>query len=143
MPVHTLEISEARARAMKFEMARHYILKPNLEGGGNNVYGEDIPYFLETVPERDWGGRGYVLMERIQPPKQEGLLMMVGGIYQGSVVSELGILGTCLWERKQDGVKVLSNGMAGWTFKTKPEEVKEMGVVKGYGCFDSPNLIEG
>jgi len=32
--------------------------------------------------------------------------------------------------------------VAGWTFKTKPVSVDEMSVVKGYGCFDCPLLVD-
>lgn len=33
------------------------------------------------------------------------------------------------------------NSEAGWSLKTKPANVDEMSVVKGYGCFDSPYLV--
>ncbi|EME43161.1 hypothetical protein DOTSEDRAFT_89101 [Dothistroma septosporum NZE10] len=144
MPMQVLNAStaglKARARAIRRETARNCVLKPNLEGGGNNVHGEAIVDFLKTVPEEGWGK--YVLMKQIETPGEEGCLMMLDGIYQGGVVSELGVLGTCLWERERGSVQVLSSETAGWTFKTKPEDVKEMSVVKGYGCFDSPNLVE-
>ena len=60
--------------------------------------------------------------------------------------SELGIFGTCIW-RRQSGenggsLVVLENSDAGWSFKTKPAGINEMSVVKGYGCFDSPLLID-
>jgi glutathione synthase len=41
-----------------------------------------------------------------------------------------------------DGIDVKLNETGGWTFKTKPEQVDEMAVVKGYGCFDCPLLTE-
>jgi hypothetical protein len=43
-----------------------YVLKPQREGGGNNVYGDDIPPTLQRImasTERD----AYILMDRIRP----------------------------------------------------------------------------
>jgi glutathione synthase len=66
------------------------------------------------------------------------------GVEGGEVISELGVLGSCLW-RAPDAPgsqhKLLSNSVAGWTFKTKHADIDEMSVVKGFGCFDTPHLI--
>jgi hypothetical protein len=35
-----------------------------------------------------------------------------------------------------------TNRLAGWSFKTKAAGVDEMSVVKGYGCFDCPRLVD-
>lgn len=132
----------ARDQARNEELASRYILKPSLEGGGNNIYGEEIPKFLSSVPETQWSN--YILMERIDPPSSRNLLMSSAGVSEGDVVSELGILGTCLWrkgEAPQTRCQMLDNSVAGWTFKTKYSEIDEMSVVKGYGCFDTPYLV--
>ncbi|KAF2755510.1 glutathione synthase [Pseudovirgaria hyperparasitica] len=116
-----------------------YILKPSLEGGGHNVYGIDIVPFLAKVHKRRWAQ--YILMECIRPPKIDNILLTGRGVYQGPVVSELGMFGTCLWMSDVgDGVEILRNECAGWSFKTKAADVDEMSVVKGYGCFDCPYL---
>lgn len=66
-------------------------------------------------------------------------------------VSELGIFGVCLWASSgktgtngdpRPSPKILANTQAGWSLKTKPETVDEMSVVKGYGCFDCPYLVD-
>ena len=44
-----------------------FVLKPQREGGGNNVYGEDIKPFLENI-ESSQERNAYILMDRIQPP---------------------------------------------------------------------------
>ena len=44
-----------------------YVVKPQREGGGNNIYGADIPAFLKTIvgtPEQD----AYIVMDMISPP---------------------------------------------------------------------------
>lgn len=67
----------------------------------------------------------------------------------GPVISELGIFGVCLWRSnpKTDGkdkqnLELLTNRQGGWSLKTKPEAVDEISVVKGYGCFDCPYLVD-
>ncbi|KAJ5087143.1 hypothetical protein N7456_010759 [Penicillium angulare] len=139
---HSDEGRFAREQARNPNTVLNYILKPSLEGGGHNIYGDDIPGFLESVPESNWSS--YVLMERIQPPLLANLLMGPAGIESGEVVSELGILGTCLWKRKspRGGCDMLHNSVGGWTFKTKHADIDEMSVVKGYGCFDTPYLLD-
>jgi glutathione synthetase len=144
-PLYPLDKSElglqARALATNPETAIDYVLKPSLEGGGHNIYGSDIPDFLETLPEEQWNN--LILMKMIVPPTQEGTMMASEGLYQGPTVSELGIFGVCLWRRVcgNGEVQLLENADIGWSFKTKPEEVEEMSVVKGYGFFDSPLLV--
>ncbi|KAI1413873.1 glutathione synthase [Hypoxylon sp. FL1857] len=133
---------QAQKIALDEQASENYILKPSLEGGGHNVYGQEIPAFLQTVPKQK--RCKYVLMERIHSPLAHGVLVSHIDTYRGPVVSELGVLGTCLWRRKeqhQQKPEILANAGAGWTFKTKPENVKEMSVVKGYGCFDCPSLV--
>ncbi|KAK5174896.1 uncharacterized protein LTR77_000032 [Saxophila tyrrhenica] len=118
-----------------------WVLKPNRDGGGHNVYRAAILPFLRSQPEEGWGK--YTMMQMIEPPATEGTLMASEGLYHGAVISELGVLGTCVWERKEGGgVGVVMNEVGGWTFKTKPVGVDEMSVVKGFGCFDCPMLAD-
>ena len=147
MPMYKLDASDAGQRARKVatdpEQAKHYVLKPNLEGGGNNVYGSGIPDFLASVPKDQW--HKYILMRLIEPPADiDGVLMTAERLHQGPVVSELGLLGTVLWRRRKEngGMEMIRNEAGGWTFKTKPTHVEEMSVVKGFGCFDCPRLTD-
>ncbi|KAE8160025.1 hypothetical protein BDV40DRAFT_314277 [Aspergillus tamarii] len=144
--MYPLDDSEAGARARRLatdpELSRDYILKPSLEGGGHNIFGEDIPDFLASIPESKWAA--YILMERIRSPSVSNVLLSSSGLDSGGVISELGIFGTCLWRKGIDGrrhCEMLQNTLGGWSFKTKHEDVNEMSVVKGYGCFDTPLLF--
>ncbi|KAJ5600958.1 hypothetical protein N7450_002025 [Penicillium hetheringtonii] len=64
---------EARQIACDVERSTNYILKPSLEGGGNNVYGNAIPAFLNSIATSEWSR--YILMEKIHPPDADNLLM--------------------------------------------------------------------
>nr|POE79464.1 hypothetical protein CFP56_07529 [Quercus suber] len=82
-------------------------------------------------------------MRAICPPEDvSGTLMTPEGLYTGPVISELGVLGGCIWRHRGDdnAPHVLQNKAIGWTFKSKPFHVDEMSVVKGFGCFDCPIL---
>ncbi|KAH9217715.1 glutathione synthetase, partial [Leptodontidium sp. 2 PMI_412] len=144
MKIWPLDESEegqnARKVALDPETARGIILKPSREGGGNNVYGEAIVEFLKSIPVAAWGT--FILMEKITPPLLMNMMMNHIGLYQGPVVSELGVFGVCLWKRGQggQGADILEEMNPCWSFKTKNAKVDEMSVVKGYGCFDSPAL---
>ncbi|GLI79460.1 hypothetical protein PoHVEF18_007795 [Penicillium ochrochloron] len=149
VPVYPLDESEqglfARDLACDPVKSANYILKPSLEGGGNNVYGAEIPDYLSSIPQAQWCS--YILMERIQPPIQTNLLMGPEALDSGETVSELGILGCCLWESLSEQTsdrrcKMIHNSVGGWTFKTKFADVDEMSVVKGYGHFDTPRLMD-
>ncbi|KAI0592870.1 glutathione synthetase [Biscogniauxia sp. FL1348] len=147
MPLYTFDASEdgvaARKLALDEKSAPSYILKPSLDGGGHNIYGKDIPGFLAGIPQHAWSR--YILMERINAPLTQGVLVSPLMTHRGPVVSELGAIGTCLWRREAGGAgntEVLRNASSGWTFKTKPSDVDEMSVVKGYGCFDCPLFLD-
>ncbi|KAJ5118217.1 hypothetical protein N7526_009854 [Penicillium atrosanguineum] len=146
VPIYPLDKTDAGLYARELvrdkEHSVGYILKPSLEGGGNNVYGEEIPGFLASVPESQWSK--YILMKQIDPPMSSNILMSSAGIDSGDVVSELGVLGCCLWKANPSdgGCDMLHNSVAGWTFKTKHADIDEMSVVKGYGCFGTPRLVD-
>jgi glutathione synthase len=149
MPMHKLSPinPEIHHIATSQELSASYVLKPNLEGGGHNIYRSDIPVHLSRVPPDSW--EHCILMRLIEPPKNvQGLLLTNEEVYEGDVVSELGIVGTSIWRRRPKGkgevgeVEIVRNDVAGWTFKTKPAAKDEMSVVKGYGCFDCPELVD-
>lgn len=136
---------EARQIACDVERSANYILKPSLEGGGNNIYGNAIPAFLNSIATSEWSR--YILMEKIHPPDANNLLMGPACLDGGKTVSELGILGCCLWQKsktQQSDTRcdLLHNSVGGWTFKTKYSDIDEMNVVKGHGCFDTPRLVD-
>jgi glutathione synthase len=74
-----------------------YVLKPQREGGGNNLYGSDLSAALQQGLEA--GGdslAAYILMQRIEPPPQRSVFVRGGEWAEDESLSELGIYGTFL-----------------------------------------------
>ena len=73
-----------------------YVLKPQREGGGNNVYGDDIKPFLEKIRNSE-ERNAYILMDRIHPPVTTNYMVRPGvGTAMVDVISELGMFGYVL-----------------------------------------------
>ncbi|KAK2787379.1 hypothetical protein FQN52_007285 [Onygenales sp. PD_12] len=131
--------SRGRELALDPSTAVNHVLKPQREGGGNNVYRDAIPAFLRSMPEKDW--KGYILMELIQPPEaaRNVMLRSDGEVLGGHVISELGIFGTILWDHG-DG-RIVHNEQGGWLLRTKGRESDEGGVAAGFSSLDSVVLL--
>ena len=154
MPIYALDDSPqghiGREIATDPTKAHDHVLKPCLEGGGHNVFRENIAKYLSEIPRNIW--TSHILMEMIRPPTVYNMLMTPNGLYKGPVISELGMFGCCLWRSNPgdqgktssgaDDIEFIFNEQGGWSFKTKSQDVDEMSVVKGHGCFDSPMLVE-
>lgn len=125
------------AREKAFSNPEKYVLKPQREGGGNNIYKENIPGFLKSIPEDTWGA--YILMELIVPPQFQNKILRAGEIYNGDIVSELGVFGTVLWN--QSTSDILHNEQVGWLLRSKLQSSDEGGVAAGFGCIDSVYLF--
>jgi glutathione synthase len=127
----------ARKIALDAELCKGYVLKPQREGGGNNIYRSAIPPLLKSLPESHW--KSYILMEIITPPPVHNMILRNGNIEQGGVICELGIYGTCLWNHESK--EVLFNRTAGYLLRTKGDQSEEGGVAAGFGAMDSCLLV--
>lgn len=125
---------QGRELALKAETASNHVLKPQREGGGNNIYKAEISGFLRSIPEEDW--KRWVLMELITPPAdaKNVVLRSDGEVLRGNVVGELGVYGTVLWDQTGE---VLHNEQGGWLMRTKGRDVNEGGVAAGFSSLDS------
>jgi glutathione synthase len=138
-PQYDLSVnSKGRELALNPETALNHVLKPQREGGGNNIYKSEIPGFLKSLPETDW--KGWVLMELINPAPdaQNVALRSDGEVLRGDVISELGVYGTILWD---DTGKILHNQEGGYLLRTKGKDVNEGGVAAGFSSLDSVLLF--
>ncbi|KXN82852.1 Glutathione synthetase, partial [Leucoagaricus sp. SymC.cos] len=130
--------------------AKSLVLKPQREGGGNNVYKEDIPAFLDALPPQE--RQAWIAMQLIETPANVGNYLIRAGSTSGSsesqvpvrtdVISELGIFGWSLF-RKEDSDSNVKEDTVGWLVRTKGTESNEGGVATGFSVLDSVVLVEG
>lgn len=125
------------------QFASSLVLKPQREGGGNNVYKESIPPFLNTLPPKE--RQAWIAMELIVPPGGAGnYLLRAGGADSAAVkidvVSELGIFG---WTLFGDATRQLQEKETGWLVRTKGKDSDEGGVATGFSVLDSLLLVDG
>ncbi|KAI8988085.1 glutathione synthase [Mycotypha africana] len=111
-----------------------YVMKPQREGGGHNVYGQDILDTLQklTAEERS----AYILMDIIRSPPLNNIMIREGETIHGDVVSELGVYGAYL----ADGDEEILNHTGGHLLRTKATTTREGGVAAGFAVIDSPIL---
>eukprot|EP00095_Tigriopus_kingsejongensis_P004650 maker-scaffold29_size597861-snap-gene-4.34 protein:Tk04650 transcript:maker-scaffold29_size597861-snap-gene-4.34-mRNA-1 annotation:"glutathione synthetase-like isoform x1" len=119
--------------AMAMKNPDCYVLKPQREGGGNNIYGDDIPPFLAKIKDSE-ERNAYILMDRILPPKTTNYIVRPGQDPQlKEVISELGIFGYIIGDKDA----IVSNRQVGHMLRTKLSNVNEGGVAAGLGALDS------
>ncbi|CAM9106571.1 unnamed protein product [Hapterophycus canaliculatus] len=126
---------DAEATADAVAHPDRYVLKPQREGGGNNLYGPALKAKLSPGGATDDELRSFVLMQRIFPKTQPAVMVNRGQCVSGDSVSELGVYGTYLGGGEG---KELLNEYAGYLVRTKMEGTDEGGVATGYAVLSSP-----
>lgn len=122
---------------MALEDPHSYVLKPQREGGGNNLYDDNLVQALKSMSYQDRGG--YILMQKILPASVRGSLVRRGKVvYDGDCVCELGVFGVSL--REYDSDRILMDDVVGHILRTKPVLTDEGGVAAGYAFLSSPKL---
>lgn len=116
-----------------------YVLKPQREGGGNNVYGDDIKPFLESIKDSEERS-AYILMDKISPPVTTNYMVRPGASEPllAQCISELGIFGYVIGTKD----KIMENEQVGHMLRTKLSHVNEGGVAAGLGALDSVFLVD-
>ncbi|XP_064160696.1 glutathione synthetase-like isoform X1 [Anguilla rostrata] len=93
--LHSLDMGEEGDKTVAMALANpdRYVLKPQREGGGNNIYGADICQVLSGVKcssERT----AYILIDKVQPQPVHNYLLRSGcPLKLNTCLSELGIFG--------------------------------------------------
>ena len=128
------------------ECAASLVLKPQREGGGNNVYREAIPGFLDSLAPQE--RQAWIAMELIKPPADTGNYLIRARVAEletqqapvkTDVVSELGIFG---WALFGGPLKNVEEKAVGWLVRTKGKESNEGGVATGFSVLDSLLLVD-
>ncbi|AIN96666.1 glutathione synthetase, putative [Leishmania panamensis] len=127
------------------EHLERYVLKPQLEGGGNLIAGEAMQRLLRDAKSDDplyqKIRREYILMRKIHCPVMKGIFFRQNQIHvvESNVSSELGIYGVTL---SSDANQYIMNEAAGSVVRTKPADVADGGVMAGIAALDSVQLID-
>eukprot|EP00940_MAST-03C_sp_MAST-3C-sp2_P000436 g436.t1 len=137
--------SEGDLQAIEDAIANpdRYVLKPQREGGGHNMYGKELREkltVLTSLPVDDDGRDEFILMERIFPATHDAYLLRDGTCSAVAAVSELGVYSSIL---SRGGREVFSEGSsAGHLLRTKVASSDEGGVAAGFAVLDSPLLVQ-
>ncbi|XP_058077864.1 glutathione synthetase, chloroplastic isoform X1 [Magnolia sinica] len=111
-----------------------FVLKPQREGGGNNIYGDSVRETLVRLQKEGSDGlAAYILMQRIFPTASHAYLVRDGICHQDQAISELGIYGAYLRNKG----KVVMNDQCGYLMRTKVSSSNEGGVAAGFAVLDS------
>ncbi|KAJ4968720.1 hypothetical protein NE237_015421 [Protea cynaroides] len=127
-------LDDSNAVKNAIERPELFVVKPQREGGGNNIYGDDV---REILLKLEKGGSeesaAYILMQRIFPSADPAFLVRDGSCHQENAVSEIGIFGAYLRNKEN----VIMNDECGYLIRTKCSTANEGGVIAGYAVIDS------
>ncbi|XP_014477401.1 PREDICTED: glutathione synthetase-like isoform X2 [Dinoponera quadriceps] len=142
--LYTLDFNDdgEKAVTMAISEPKKFVLKPQREGGGNNIYNDDIRTCLNSMKNKN-ERTAWILMDRIYPPLQTNYLIRAAQepiseskVSLSDVVAELGIYGVVVGDAKQ----IILNEEVGHILRTKSSTENEGGIVAGVGALDSPYL---
>ncbi|XP_034942815.1 glutathione synthetase-like [Chelonus insularis] len=139
--LYSLDFDELGEQAIEMAIMepKKFVMKPQREGGGNNIYGDEIRSKLEAIRnsrDRD----AYILMEYIDAPLQDNYLLGPNDQEPQiqSLISELGIYGIIIGDQNHVSV----NEQVGHVIRSKPFGEDEGGIIAGAGALDSPYLVK-
>eukprot|EP00644_Phytophthora_capsici_P008566 jgi/Phyca11/111679/e_gw1.20.35.1 len=125
-----------QVKKMAITNPRSYVLKPQREGGGNNLYGDEVAAAIQTMSPTEL--ESYILMERIFPKENSAVLVRNNVTSSGPTISELGMFITSLFDGEG---KEIVNKHAGHLLRTKLSGTDEGGVATGFSVVSSPLLV--
>ncbi|KAG3105765.1 Glutathione synthetase [Phytophthora idaei] len=123
-------------KKMAIANPRSFVLKPQREGGGNNLYGDEVASAIQKMSPAEL--ESYILMERIFPKENPAVLLRNSLTSSGPTISELGMFITSLFDGEG---KEIVNKHAGHLLRTKLSGTDEGGVATGFSVVSSPLLI--
>jgi glutathione synthase len=139
--VQTDPSKDLKAREAAIHNPESWILKPQREGGGHNLHGEDLKQTLSSqTPEML---SQYVLMEKMIPRPSPALVIDSQGTLESGciapllleeAVSELGIFSTYIPQLDK-------SAFCGHLVRTKDKCVAEGGVNVGFAYLDTISLV--
>ena len=134
----SLDSDDGKGAEEAVRRAHELVLKPQREGGGNNIYRGNIPPFVAQMPQEE--RVAWVAMELIRPPRGVGAYLVRSGTGRVSarVMNEFGVFGWALFGEGRE----IREEQVGWLVRTKAEDVDEGGVAAGFSVLDSVVLVD-
>lgn len=131
--LYTLDelIDSTPATEVACQSPEDFVLKPQREGGGNNLYGEEMKMKLQNLSAEQQ--HAYILMERIQSTVTTAALVVESTREEIPSISEIGRFGICF----AVGDRIIENRDIGYLVRTKSADENEGGVCAGYACLNS------
>lgn len=124
-----------KIKQMAIANPKAFVVKPQREGGGNNLYGDEVADAMKTFSPTEL--ESHILMERIFPKENPAVLVRNSITAAGGTISELGMYITSLFD---DGEEIV-NKHAGHLLRTKLSGTDEGGVATGFSVVSSPLLV--
>uniref|UniRef100_A0A7N6BMR5 Glutathione synthetase n=1 Tax=Anabas testudineus TaxID=64144 RepID=A0A7N6BMR5_ANATE len=137
--LYTLDLGPEgdKTLTMALTAPERFVLKPQREGGGNNIYGSEICQVLQGVKDST-ARMAYILMDKINPtPVQNYLLSRGTPLKITNCLSELGVFGAYV----RQGKEMVMNECVGHLLKTKSSEHSDGGIQAGVSFLDNPLLV--
>ncbi|ESO98072.1 hypothetical protein LOTGIDRAFT_239115 [Lottia gigantea] len=127
-----------RAIKMAIKNPDQFVLKPQREGGGNNLYGNSMKEFLESIQDSE-ERCAYILMDLIKPVKSWNYLVKPNNVLKPvECVAELGVYGCFIGQKNGE----IYNTETGFLMKSKVFGCDEGGIRAGFGGLDYPFLFD-
>lgn len=136
--LYTLDLGPEGDKTVAMALAEpdRFVLKPQREGGGNNIYGSEIVKVLEEMKEPS-ERTAYILMDKIHPtPLKNYLLKRDAPLQLSNCLCELGAFGAYV----RRGEDMVMNECVGHLLRTKSSEHADGGVAVGVAVLDNPLL---
>lgn len=125
-----------KAVEMALNTPDRFVLKPQREGGGNNIYGSEICKVLQEASGTE--RMAYILMDKIKPtPSHNYLLRRDSPLVISNCLSELGVFGVYV----RQGKDTVMNECVGHLLRTKSSAHADGGVAAGVAVLDNPLLF--
>jgi len=123
----------APARDLALAFPEDWVLKPQREGGGNNLYGQDMVRRLQVMrPEED---PAFILMEYIRPAAFHSVRLVENEPVEGLCLTEFGTFGAFLMEPGGLEAPLVDEDL-GYLLRTKDHQSREGLVIGGYAALD-------
>ncbi len=118
------------------ENPHKYVMKPQKEGGGNNLFGDEMKNVLVSNNNIEQ----YLLMKMIDSPVLKTLMLRRGKLEYVETMTELGVFSMVICD--QQSGELLTNVVDGLLPRTKQAISNEGGVNAGFAVVDTLILVD-